>query len=219
MGGPTPSAITSDGATQVFAANVLGHVLLVEELLASEKMGSVAVYSGSDAMRGVRQVRIQRLTLETSSPDEFASIIDGTWRGGEYTPMAGYAASKYIAALWVGSMARRHPAIRFVTMSPGSVRGTAAADAMPGYQRYFMKYVGLPLMTALGMMHDVETGAARYLDALTDERFRSGVFYGNAVDSMIGRDVVDQATIYPDLANEAFQDNACEAIDRFLRPA
>ena len=78
-----------------------------------------------------------------------------------------------------------------------------------------MKYVGVPLMTFLGMMHDVETGAARYLDALTDERFESGVFYGNLADAMIG-DVVDQATIYPDLANQDFQDNAYEAIHRFL---
>ena len=103
-------------------------------------------------------------------------------------------------------------------MSPGSVGGTAAADAMPGLQRPFMKYIGVPLMTALGLMHDVETGAARYLDALTDERFRTGIFYGNPEDSLIGRAVIDQATLYPDLANETFQDNAYDAIHRFLQP-
>ncbi len=215
MGGPTPRAKTPDGATQLFAANVLGHALLVDELLAAGKLTKVAVYSGSEAMRGVRQMRIKRLTFETSSSDEFASIIDDSWLGGASTAMAAYAASKYVAALWIGSMARRHPSIRFVTMSPGGTSGTAAPDGMQGLQRFLMKYLGMPLMVALGAMHKVETGAARYVDALTDERYESGVFYGTVVDAMIG-DVVDQATIYPDLANEDFQDNAYEAIHRFL---
>jgi NAD(P)-dependent dehydrogenase (short-subunit alcohol dehydrogenase family) len=217
MGGPTPRARTPDGSTQLFAANVLGHALLVDELVAAGKLLMVAVYSGSEAMRGVRQVRIKPLTFETSSSDEFASVIDGSWLGGAYTPMAGYAASKYIAALWIGSMARKHPSIRFVTMSPGGTSGTAAADGMQGLQRVLVKYVGKPLMVALGMMHNVETGAARYVDALTDERYESGAFYGNSADAMIG-DVVDQATIYPDLANQEFQDSAYHAIHRFLRP-
>ncbi|MBW2397334.1 MAG: SDR family NAD(P)-dependent oxidoreductase [Deltaproteobacteria bacterium] len=215
MGGPTPRTRTREGSTQLFAANVLGHALLVDELIAAGKLEKVAVYSGSEAMRGVRQVRIKRLTFETSSSDEFASIIDGSWLGGAYTAMAAYAASKYVAALWIASMARRHPSIRFVTMSPGGTSGTAAADGMQGFQRILVKYIGKPLMVALRMMHNVETGAARYVNALTDERYESGVFYGNAADAMIG-DVVDQATIYADLANEDFQDNAYEAIHRFL---
>ena len=73
----------------------------------------------------------------------------------------------------------------------------------------------MPLMDAFKMMHNVETGAARYVNALTDERYESGVFYGTAADAMIG-EVIDQATIYADLANEDFQDNAYEAIHRFL---
>jgi len=164
-----------------------------------------------------RTLRIKPLTFETSSSDEFVSVIDGSWLGGAYTAMAAYAASKYIAALWVGSMARRHPSIRFVTMSPGGTSGTAGTDRMQGFQRILMKYFAMPLMVAFGMMHDVETGAARYVNALMDERYASGVFYGTIADAMIG-DVVDQATIYADLANEDFQDNAYEAIQRFLRP-
>jgi NAD(P)-dependent dehydrogenase (short-subunit alcohol dehydrogenase family) len=215
VGGPTPRAKTPDGSTQLFAVNVLGHALLVDELIAAGKLKKVAVYAGSEAMRGVRQVRIKRLTFETSSSDEFASVIDGSWLGGAYTAMAAYAASKYVAALWIGSMARRHPSIRFVTMSPGGTSGTAAPDGMQGFQRIFVKYFGKPLMVALGMMHNVETGAARYVNALTDERYKSGVFYGTVADALIGK-VVDQATIYADLANEDFQDNAYEAIHRFL---
>ncbi|MAG34528.1 MAG: short-chain dehydrogenase [Deltaproteobacteria bacterium] len=215
MGGATPSALTSDGITQVFAANVLGHALLVDELIAKDLLGSVAVYAGSEAMRGVRQLRIERVAFETNSADEFASVIDGSWRSGQYSTMAGYAASKYIAALWMSAMARRSSSTHFVTMSPGSVGDTAAADAMPRFQRLFMKTIGLRLMSALGYMHSVEAGAARYVDALLDERYESGVFYGRTEDELVG-DVVDQARFYPDLADASFQDNAYEAIHRLL---
>ncbi len=218
VGGPTPSAKTKDGSTHVFAVNVLGHALLVDELIAAGKLEKVAVYSGSEASRGVKKFRMKRPTFETSSTDELASLIDGGWLGGEYTAMAAYAGSKYVAALWIGSMARRHPSIRFVTMSPGGTSGTAGTEGMQGIQAILMKYIGIPLMVAFGLMHDVETGAARYVDALTDERYESGVFYGSAADATIGN-VVDQATICADLAKQDFQDNAYEAIHRFLRPA
>ena len=36
MGGKTPMALTADGATYMFAQNVLGHVVLVETLLAED---------------------------------------------------------------------------------------------------------------------------------------------------------------------------------------
>ncbi len=218
IGGATPNALTTDGVTQVFAANVLGHALLVDELIAKGLLGSAVVYAGSEAMRGVRQLRIDRVTLETNSQEEITSVIDGSWRGGEYSMMAGYAASKYIAALWMSAMARRHPSVRFVTMSPGSVGDTAGADAMPRFQRLFMKTIGLRLMKALGFMHSVETGAERYVNALTDERYESGVFYGRTEDEIVG-DVVDQSLFYPDLADESFQDCAFAAIHQFLPAA
>ncbi len=217
LGGPTPNATTREGSTHVFAVNVLGHALLVDELIAVGKLEKVAVFSGSEACRGVEKFRMKRPPFETSSTDELASVIDGSWLEGAYTAMTAYAASKYVAALWIGSMARRHPSIRFVTMSPGGTSGTAGTDGMQGVLRVLMKYLLRPLMVAFGLMHDVETGALRYVNALTDERYESGVFYGSAADATIGN-VVDQATILTDLANEEFQDNAYEAIHRFLRP-
>lgn len=215
MGGSTPTSRTAAGVTEVFAANVLGHALLVDELIADGKLGAVAVYAGSEAMRGVRQLRIERISFDHHSVDELSSIIDGSWRAGTYSMMAGYAASKYVAALWMGAMARRFSDTRFVTMSPGSVGDTAAADAMPWPQRFFMKTVGLRLMKALGYMHSLEEGGARYVASLTDPAYASGVFYGRTEDELVG-DVVDQAAFYSDLAVEAFQDNAYDAIHRFL---
>ena len=48
IGGPTPNAITPEGSTQLFAINVLGHALLVDELIAGGKLKKAAVYAGSE---------------------------------------------------------------------------------------------------------------------------------------------------------------------------
>jgi NAD(P)-dependent dehydrogenase (short-subunit alcohol dehydrogenase family) len=215
IGGPTPSAMTEAGVTHIFAMNVHGHALLADELIAAGKLKSVAIIAGSGASRGEPKVRLKAPTFETSSVDELASVADGSWLKGKHTAMAAYAASKYIAALWIGSMARRHPSIRFVTMGPGGTNGTAGADSMQGFQRIFVKYIGKPLMVTFGMMHSVEKGSARFINALRDETYKSGVFYASSTESLLG-DVVDQSTILPDFANRDFQDNAYEAIHRFL---
>ena len=43
----------------------------------------------------------------------------------------------------------------------------------------------------------------------------SGVFYASAANKLKGP-LVDQADIFPDLANPSFQDHANEAIHRFI---
>src|SRR4051794_31895656 len=55
--GPETLDLTADGVTTVFATNVLGHVVLLEELLAEERLGEVALFVGSEAMRGVPKLR------------------------------------------------------------------------------------------------------------------------------------------------------------------
>lgn len=215
IGGPTPSAMTDAGVTHMFAMNVFGHAQLADELIAADKLKKVAIIAGSGASRGEPKVRLKAPTFKTSSTDELTSVIDGSWLEGKHTAMAAYAASKYIAALWMGSMARKHPSIRFVTICPGGTSGTNGADSMQGLQRIFVKYIAKPLMVAFGMMHSVKKGAARYIDALTDETYKSGAFYASPINAMIG-DVVDQSTILADFANKDFQDNAYEAIHRFL---
>lgn len=52
--GPRSMELTGDGVTNVFATNVLGHVVLLEGLLAEGQLGEVAVLAGSEAARGFR---------------------------------------------------------------------------------------------------------------------------------------------------------------------
>ena len=47
IGGPTPASLTQDGVTEIFAQNLLGHVVLLENLLAAGLLTDVAVLAGA----------------------------------------------------------------------------------------------------------------------------------------------------------------------------
>ena len=112
MGGKTPGEKTADGVTQLFAANVLGHVVLLDELLKAKKLTKVALYAGSEGARGVPKMGMKRPKLKTSSADEFGSICDGSFFGKKLDPMVAYGPVKYTAAMWMSSVARKNPEIR-----------------------------------------------------------------------------------------------------------
>jgi hypothetical protein len=65
------------------------------------------------------------------------------------------------------------------------------------------------------MVHKLEVGAKRFVDAISDERYKSGVFYASKEGKLSG-DMVDQSTFFTDLKNTSFQDNANEAIHHFI---
>lgn len=217
MGGPTPGEKTADGATHMFAANVLGHALLVDELVGRNKLTRVAIYAGSEAARGVGFMGMKRPDLGSTSVEDVVGVIDGSSFGRSVRdPMVTYGPTKYVAALWMGAMARKWPSIRFVTVSPGGTAGTEIPNKMGGVMGFVMKYVAMPSMSTLGVMHPLEVGARRYVNAVNDDAYRSGIFYASVEGKLTG-ELIDQATIVPDLANPRFQDNASAAIHRFIR--
>lgn len=208
MGGSTPGAKTRDGVTHAFATNVLGHVMLLESLLAADKLTTVAVFSSSEAVRGMPGQ--SRAELATSSVDEFASVLDGSYWGDSYDKRAGYGLVKYVGTMWMSSLERKYPGIRFVSMSPGGTAGTNVFDEAPLFLKFLVNHV----LSRFGIFHSVEIGARRYVDAVLDERFKSGRFYASRRGAT--GEIVDQATVFADLENESFQDNAYEAIHRFM---
>lgn len=216
MGGKTPEKITKDGVTQIFATNVLGHVVLTDALLKSNKLNNVALYAGSEAARGVKKMGMKQPALSSSSTDEFTSIIDGSYFGENMDGMEAYGHVKYMASLWMSSMARKHPNVKFISMSPGGTKGTNVMEDLKGIQKFMFKYVLMPVvMPLMGMAHSLETGAKRFVDGINDMKFKSGIFYGSKYNVLTGS-VVDQSTYFQDLKNTSFQDNAHEAIQRFL---
>ena len=108
-------------------------------------------------------------------------------------------------------LARQHPDLRFITVSPGNTTGTGAPSDLPLPMRVAAKYV----LPALGFAHKLDVGAKRLVDGVTDPTLSSGVFYASAANKLNGP-MVNQADILPDLANPSFQDHANEAIHRFI---
>lgn len=216
MGGKNPMKKSSNGVTSLFAANVLGHVVLLNELIKAKKLNNVALYAGSEGARGVDEMGMKRPELKTSSADEFATVIDGSFFGEQTDPMEAYGYVKYTAALWMSSEARKNPNIRFITMSPGFTSGTAVMNDLPPGKRFMFKYIMLPIVAPLkGMIHKLEKGAKRYVYGINNESLISGVFYASKAKSLVGP-VIDQGTLFQDLKNTTFQDNANEAIHRFI---
>ena len=212
VGGKTPMHLTADGATYMFASNVLGHAVLLEGLLAEDRLGEVAVFAGSESARGVPKLRMKRPSFVSTSADELATVIDGSYFAGSKTDRAlAYGQVKYIGALWMAYLARQHPDRRFITMSPGNTSGTDGPNGLALPLRLAARYV----MPALGISHKLEVGARRLVDGVTDPTLSSGVFYASAANKLTGP-LVDQADIFPDLANPSFQDHANEAIHRFI---
>ena len=212
--GPKTMDLTADGVTTGFATNVLGHVVLLEGLLADDRLGEVAVFVGSEAVRGVPKLRMKGPSFVSTSADELASVIDGSYFANKKADFnLAFGQAKYIGALWMGYLARQHPELRFVTVSPGNTTGTGAPSGLPLPMRVAAKYV----MPALGLAHKLDVGAKRLVDGVTDPTLSSGMFYASAANTLTGP-LVNQADFLPDLANPSFQDHANEAIHRFITP-
>src|SRR5271156_475520 len=212
IGGKTPMDLTADGVTTLFATNVLGHVVLLEGLLKEDRLGEVAVFVGSEAARGVPKLRMKRPSFVSTSADELATVIDGSYFAEKkVAPTLAFGQLQYIGALWMAYLARQYPDHRFITVSPGNTTGTQAPNDLKLPLRIAAKYV----MPTLGLAHKLDVGAKRLVDGVTDPTLSSGVFYASAGEVLKGP-VVNQADFLPDLANPSFQDHANEAIHRFI---
>ena len=101
-------------------------------------------------------------------------------------------------------------------MSPGGTDGTKVMNDLPPVMKFFFKHIGTRLMPLFGLMHKLETGSKRFVDGINDDSYKSGVFYGSK-EPVITGPLIDQSLIFADMKNEAFQDNANEAIHRFIK--
>ncbi|MEO0603456.1 MAG: SDR family NAD(P)-dependent oxidoreductase, partial [Myxococcota bacterium] len=101
-GGASAGDKTADGVTQAFAANVLGHVALVEGLIAADKLRGTVVNVSTEAVRGIPAMGMKRPELSSSSVDDFVAIADGS-RFDRFEPMVAYGYNKYVSTLWISA--------------------------------------------------------------------------------------------------------------------
>lgn len=218
MVGKTAMKITPSGMNELVATNILGHVILVEELIKLNKLKKTVLFISAEAVPGVKMLGMKPVSMRTSSVDEFTGVLDGTYFGNKFDVTQAYGYVKYAGTMWTLSMARKYPEIKFVVMSPGNTAGTNAPDSLPPAMKFMLKNFMMPIVFPLlgNMVHKLEVGVKRLVDGIADERYKSGVFYASKKGKLSG-DVVDQSTFYTDLKNTTFQDNADRAIQRFIK--
>ena len=202
LGGPTPRALTPYGVTQMFAQNILGHV---------------GVLAGSEAARGAPKVGVPVPKFTDQSVTEFSSVIEGSFFDHRRYKMAlAYGQSKYLGVLWMNSLARRYPELRLLTVSPGNTSGTEGARDMPAPLRLLITKFFQPIVAPrLHLAHQLEIGAKRLVDGATDPKLRTGVFYASPAGKVTGP-LTDQAGGTPAFNDPKIQENAAEAIHRFI---
>lgn len=200
------------------ATNILGNVVLVDELVERDKLKKAVLSVSAEAVPGVKMLGVKPVSMKTSSVDEFAAVLDGSYFGNKFDPLQAYAYVKYTETMWALSMARKHTHLKFVVVSPGNTKGTQAPNALPLPMRMMLKYVMMPVVFPLmgEMVHGLEVGAKRFVDGISEERYKSGAFYASREGKLSG-DQVDQSTFFTALKNTSFQDNANEAIHRFIK--
>jgi NAD(P)-dependent dehydrogenase (short-subunit alcohol dehydrogenase family) len=216
MVGKTAAKITPSGMNDLAATNILGHVVLVEELIKHDKLKKAVLLVSAEAVPGVKALGMKPVAMKTSSVDEFAAVLDGSYFD-KFDVTQAYGYVKYVATMWTLSMARKYPALKFIVVSPGNTKGTQAPNNLPPAMQFMLKYLMMPIVFPLmgGMVHKLEVGAKRFVDAISDEQYKSGVFYASKKGKLSG-DMVDQSTFFTALKNTSFQDNANEAIHHFI---
>ena len=218
MVGKTAANLTTSGMNDLAATNILGHVILVEELIKHDKLKKAVLYPSAEAVPGVKMLGMKPVAMKTSSVDEFAAVLDGSYFGNKFDVTQAYGYVKYVATMWMLSMARKYPDIKFIVVSPGNTKGTLAPNNLPPAMKFMLKNFMMPVVFPLmgRMVHKLEVGAKRFVDGISDERYKSGVFYASKEGKLSG-DVVDQSTFFTALKNTTFQDNADKAIHRFIK--
>ena len=216
--GKTAANASPSGMNQLAATNILGNVVLVDELIRQDKLRKAVLAVSAEAVPGVKLLGVKRVSMSTSSVDEFAAVLDGSYFGRRFVALNAYSYVKYAETMWALSLARRHPRLKVIAVSPGNTKGTQAADSLPPPMRFMLNYVMMPIVFPLmgEMVHSLGVGAKRFVDAISEDRYKSGVFYASKEGKLSG-EMVDQSTFFTDLRNTSFQDNASEAIHRFVR--
>ena len=204
------SPLTS-GATLIAETNLIGHALLLNGLIEFNHLrrGSRIIFSGSEAGLGQPSAIPWENTMQY-----YVNILNGSIYK-KYNPGDAYGHIKGMMAFYTTAMARRHPDLYFVAISPGSTRNTLLMEqgqfspVMIFFIRGYIKMAG---------QHDVSVGAKRYIDGLSENyEYASGSFVCSR-NGFIG-DVCSAVELKKGRAfgDEKKQDLVYGAVEHFLK--
>ena len=148
--GKTAAQITASGMNELSATNILGNVILVDELIQRDMLRKAVLAVSAEAVPGVKMLGVNQSAMRTSSVEEFAAVLDGSYFGNKkFDALQAYAYVKYAETMWTLSMARKYPQLKFIVVSPGNTSGTQAPNALPLPMRIMLKYVMMPIVFPL----------------------------------------------------------------------
>ncbi len=116
--GKTAANSTPSGMNQLAATNILGNVVLVDELIKRDKLRKAVLAVSAEAVPGVKMLGVKRVSMSTSSVDEFAAVLDGSYFGKTFVALNAYSYVKYAETMWALSMARRYPRLKVCCCEP-----------------------------------------------------------------------------------------------------
>ena len=224
-GGLSGEKLTELGVTQNFASNVLGHVVLVEGLLAASKLGAGArvIYSHSETARSVWLFTGFQPFVRLYKEEIEASMARPPRRGTLGIParqrMSTYANSKLIGSLWLATLAKENPEVYFASVSPGGCTETNVYQSAPQPFPFLMsvKLVKKAFM-GIGACHSLAAAAQRYVVAVNEEsfprRFPSGAVVGGPFFRISRKDgaLVDQSKFSAYFADADLQQEAARVV-------
>jgi NAD(P)-dependent dehydrogenase (short-subunit alcohol dehydrogenase family) len=193
-GGPTT---TTDGVEETLAVNVLGHVALVDALLAGPRPPSRVAFLGSTT---------HDPATPTPTPAPVESTDLGALARGELTTSGPqrYATTKLHCTALAGAYAREHPEVHWSCFDPGLMPGTGLARTYGPAARLLwstvlrgvavLPFASTPARSgdalARVLLDDPAPGAS---GAVLDWRLRPGVVSARAADAAFGDAVLAAA--------------------------
>ena len=211
---------TELGFTEMFAMNVGGHAVFVQGLIDAGLLpaGATIMFAGSEAVRGMKKMGVPVPTLPEGLGDldaTLSAVARGDHAGRDYNAQVDYGLVKLIGVAWMRHLSERH-GLRALTVSPGFTAGTEALNKapLPLPMKLMFKFVMLPIMRLTGNAHNLEVGAARFVQALDDDDLKAGLFYASAPKRISGPLVQQTAALQPLLDDSAFFAAVGRLIDR-----
>ena len=77
--GKTAAKLTPSGMNELSATNILGNVILAEKLIKHDKLRKAVLSVSAEAVPGVKMLGVKPVSMRTSSVDEFAAVLDGSY--------------------------------------------------------------------------------------------------------------------------------------------
>ena len=199
------------GVTEIMAANVAGHVDLVERMLAAGKITDTIALVSSEAARGIKAMGVKPPAVDTSDVTAVQAVMTGNDPATRKNLLYMYANVKMFGSLWAAGAARRHGDVKIVSVSPGSTRGTEGATHMPFPMNRVMPVLMRFVMPVFKASHGLEAGAQRYVEVVTNGALQTGGFYASPKGKISGP-LTDQRLDHPNFASIEDQDAVTEAL-------